>query len=134
MRSARPAGEEAPGSRRAFQLRSAVLFAGTVAGVLLLSAAVNDAFGGAGVALSAALAGFADTHSAAASIAALSASGEIRPSESSLPVLLAFTTNTITKGVFAFTTGGRNFAAWVWAGLGLVLAGAWTGWAVSLAV
>ena len=42
-------------------------------------------------------------------------------------MLAAFTTNTMTKMVFAVTAGGRLFALYVIPGLMLMLAAAWAG-------
>lgn len=118
----------APG--RAFEPKTAVIFAGTVASILFVSAVLNDLLGEAGVTLSAAVAGFADTHSAAISVASLVASGRLDAEDAVLPILAGFTTNSITKAVLAWTTGSRRFALDIWPGLGLVLAAAWGGWAV----
>ena len=60
---------EPPGS--AFSVRTALAFAAILAVVLLVAAAAQDWFGEAGVLVAAASAGFADTHSAAVSVAAL---------------------------------------------------------------
>ena len=61
---------------RAFSLKSAVLFAGIIAVMLFVSAALNAWLGKAGVLVAAAVAGFADTHSAAVSVASLVAAGK----------------------------------------------------------
>ena len=42
-------------------------------------------------------------------------------------MLAAFTTNTVTKMVFAVTAGGRTFALYVIPGLLLMLVAAWAG-------
>lgn len=123
-RAAEPAG-------RAFNLTTALVFAATVSAILLASAAVNQWLGSAGLALAAGLAGFADTHSAAISVASLSAAGKITASDAALPILVGLTTNTITKIVVAITTGGRSFALRIVPGLLLVILGAWLGWAIS---
>jgi uncharacterized membrane protein (DUF4010 family) len=77
------------------------------------------------------VAGFADTHSAAISVASLVASGRLEAEDADIPILAGFTTNSLTKAVLAWTAGGRRFALQVWPGLVLVLAGAWGGWAVT---
>lgn len=111
----------------AFSLTTALTFAAILAVVLLAAAAAQDWFGEAGVVIAAAAAGFADTHSAAVSVAALVSEGRIKPPQTIIPVLAGFTTNTITKMVFAITAGGRTFALCVIPGLLLMLAAAWTG-------
>jgi uncharacterized membrane protein (DUF4010 family) len=117
---------------RAFQLQAAILFAAIVTGVTLLSAALNDALGSRGVILSAAVAGFADTHAAAASVAALVARGQLDATDAVLPILMGFTTNTVTKASLAFANGRWPFARLVWLGLLAVLVAAWAGGAVVL--
>jgi uncharacterized membrane protein (DUF4010 family) len=111
----------------AFSLKTALAFAAILAVVLLGSAALQDWFGDTGVLAAMAVAGFADTHSAAVSVASLVASGKIKAAEAVLPILAALSTNTVTKMVFAITAGGRAFALRVIPGLLLVIAAAWAG-------
>jgi len=111
----------------AFSLTTALTFAAILAVVLLVAAAAQDWFGEAGVLVAASAAGFADTHSAAVSVASLVSDGRIKPPQTIIPVLAAFTTNTVTKMVFAVTAGGRTFALYVIPGLLLMLAAAWAG-------
>jgi uncharacterized membrane protein (DUF4010 family) len=119
------APDEAPGS--AFSLRTALTFAAILAAVLVLAAALQDWFGEAGVILAAGAAGFADTHSAAISVAALVSDGRLQPAATVIPILAAFTTNTLTKMVFAFSAGGARFALCVVPGLVLMVIAAWAG-------
>jgi len=111
----------------AFSLTTALTFAAILAVVLLAAAAAQDWFGEAGVLVAASVAGFADTHSAAVSVASLVADNRIKPTQTIIPVLAAFTTNTVTKMAFAVTAGGRTFALYVIPGLLLMLAAAWAG-------
>jgi uncharacterized membrane protein (DUF4010 family) len=71
------------------------------------------------------VAGFADTHSAAFSAASLVAAGKLSTADAIIPCLLALTTNTVTKSLFAVTSGGRRFAVQVIPGLILVIASVW---------
>ncbi len=119
-----------PGGR-AFELRTAVVFAGTVTAILLASAALNDWLGGRGVLISAAVAGFADTHAAAIGVAALAAAGRLDPGDATVPILAAFTTNSVTKMALAAVTGGRRFAVEVWPGVIATAVLAWGGWLVA---
>ncbi|MBA4179231.1 MAG: hypothetical protein C0506_01445 [Anaerolinea sp.] len=116
-----------PARRRAFDPKSAILFAATVSGVTLAASAVNDWFGSAGLLLAAGLAGFADAHAAAAAVAALVANGEVSPSEGVLPVAVGLTTNTLTKLVAAYASGGGRFARPLLGGLVTILGMAWAG-------
>lgn len=115
--------EETQGS--AFSLRTALIFAAILAGVLVLAAALQDWFGEVGVIFAAGAAGFADTHAPAISVASLVADGKLAPQAAVIPILAAFSTNTITKMVFAFTAGGLRFALYVVPGQLLMLVAAW---------
>ncbi|MFY9610699.1 MAG: MgtC/SapB family protein [Blastocatellia bacterium] len=115
---------------RAFNLTTALVFAATVSAILLASAAVNRWLGSAGLAVAAGLAGLADTHSAAISVASLAAAEKIQVSDAVLPILVGLTTNTVTKAVVAVSTGGRAFALRIIPGLLLVILAAWFGWAL----
>ena len=110
----------------AFSLKTALMFAATLAGVLLATAALNRWLGETGLIAASALAGFADTHSAAFSVASLVAGGKLSIQNSILPCLAALTTNTVTKAVFAFAAGGHHFALQIIPGLVLVIAAAWS--------
>ncbi len=112
---------------RAFSLKTALGLGGTIAVVLLLSAALNVWFGERGVLVAAAIAGFADTHSAAVSVASLVAANKMAAREGVVPILAGLTTNTISKVVFASVAGGRRFAAQVVPGLVLMIAATWLG-------
>jgi len=116
---------EPPGS--AFSVRTALTFAAILAIVLLVAAAAQDWFGEAGILVAAASAGFADTHSAAVSVAALVEEKRIPAPLAVIPILAAITTNTISKMVFAVSAGGRSFALYVIPGLILLVAAAWAG-------
>lgn len=110
-----------------FSLRTAIVFAMTLSAILLASAALQDRFGANGIIFAVAIAGFADTHSAAISVASLVASGKLAASDALLPILAAFSTNTISKVILAATSGGLSFAARVIPGLILVALAAWAG-------
>lgn len=112
---------------RAFNLTTAIVFAATVSAILLTSAAVNRWLGSTGLAVATGIAGFADTHSAAISVAALASAGKITAPDAALPILVGLTTNTITKAVVAMTTGDRGFALQIIPGLLLVILAAWAG-------
>jgi uncharacterized membrane protein (DUF4010 family) len=117
----------AESSGRAFNPLTAVIFAVTVSAILLASAAANRWLGSSGLVIAAGLAGFADTHSAAISVASLVTVGNINADAAVLPILVGLTTNTITKAVVAITTGSRKFALQVIPGLLLVIIAAWIG-------
>ena len=100
-----------PAEGRAFNLWYAVGFAALLttvtAGVSLTSTYAGD---NAAVAATA-LAGAFDVHAAAASTLSRAAGGHIAVTAVRLPILLAFSTNTVTKIIASFAAGGRNFGA-----------------------
>jgi uncharacterized membrane protein (DUF4010 family) len=112
---------------RAFDPKVALIFAATITAVLMIAAVVNEALGNAGVWLTTALAGFADAHAAAAAAAQMAAGGKLDAASAVIPILLGFTTNSITKIVVAFTTGGWAFARHVVPGVVLMAIAAWLG-------
>lgn len=121
----RDAAEPQPG--HAFSLPVALVFALTLSAVLIASAALREWFGEAGVVIAAAAAGFVDTHSAAIAIASLVASGKMTAADAVLPILAAFSTNTISKIIFAVSGGSRPFALRLIPGLIMVAGVAWAG-------
>jgi uncharacterized membrane protein (DUF4010 family) len=116
-----------PIAGRAFDLRLALLFAMTVSVILLLCAFLNQRYGNRGLLIAAALSGFADTHATAISIASLVSSGKLAPDSAVLPILLGFTSNSLTKIVVAFTAGGYRFGLKILVGLMAVVCAAFLG-------
>jgi uncharacterized membrane protein (DUF4010 family) len=112
---------------RAFSLSTAVIFALTLSGILVASAALREWFGERGIIVAAALAGFVDTHSAAISVASLVASGKMTAADAVLPILAGLSTNTMSKMFLAGISGGRSFALRVMPGLIVVALAAWGG-------
>ena len=112
---------------RAFSLKTSLIFGATIALVQLVSAALDAKFGRTGVLAAAAVAGFADSHAPAVSVASLVSSGKLSVQESILPILAALTTNTITKVVVAISSGGQRFGLQIIPGLILVILAAWSG-------
>ena len=117
--------EAQPG--RAFSLRTALFFAATLAVILVGAAVLGEGFGAAGVIVAAALGGLVDTHSAAIAVATLAATGKLAPTDTVLPILIALSTNTLSKIVLALASGGPAFALRVVPGLVIVIAAAWLG-------
>lgn len=113
-----------PSSGRAFSVRQAVLFAVLLSTASAALAYANAHFGHGGLLTGTAVAGFFDVHAAAGSALALLASGAAAPRAAMLALLLAISTNMVSKGAAAFA-GGWQFALRVNAGLLLVLAAAW---------
>lgn len=116
-----PSTRAEPSEGGAFDLRVAVVFAVTITVILFLCAFLNFRYGSRGLFVGAALSGFADTHATAISVASLVSAGKLSPQAAVLPILLGFTTNSLTKAVVAFASGGQRFALRVFPGLILVV-------------
>jgi uncharacterized membrane protein (DUF4010 family) len=114
-------------SGRAFSLSTALVFALTLSGILVASAALREWFGETGIIVAAAIAGFVDTHSAAISVASLVSSGKMSAADAVFPILAGLSTNTISKTFLAGISGGRAFALRVIPGLIIVALAAWIG-------
>ena len=125
LRSVRTHNGDTPPPGRPFNPRLALLFAATMGVLLLITAFLTDRYGASGAGLAAALAGFADAHSAAAAVASLQAGGRITAEQAVLPILAGFTTNACSKLIVAVTTGDRGFALQVVPGVLLSVGAAW---------
>jgi uncharacterized membrane protein (DUF4010 family) len=98
-----------------------------VTGILLISAAINQWLGSAGLLFATAVAGFADAHAPTIAVASMAAAGKISVDGTTLPIVFAITANTITKAVLAVIPGNRQFALEVIQGLVLVIVAVWIG-------
>jgi uncharacterized membrane protein (DUF4010 family) len=114
---------------RAFDLKTVVLFASMVAVFSLISAGLIGWLGNDGALGSAVATGLVDVHAAAVSIATLMAAGKITARLGSLAILVALTTNMVSKIPAAFAAGPRPFALRVTLGIVALLAGLWSGYA-----
>jgi uncharacterized membrane protein (DUF4010 family) len=112
---------------RAFQPRTAVLFALALTAIVMVTAALNHWLGAAGGVLGAAVAGFGDTHSAAVAAATEATAGLFDLRTARIALLLAFSTNSLTKIALAYWSGGARFAALILPGLALMVVLAWLG-------
>ncbi len=110
---------------RAVSIGAALGLAGAIAILLVGVAALKQWLGDAGIFVGATLAGFADTHSAAISVASLATSGKLAPQEAALPILAAMTSNAVTKIAMAIGAGSRAFAVRLVPGLVLSMGVAW---------
>ncbi len=125
IRTVQSAGPVSASRGRAFSLKTAIVFALTITAMLFLAAALNSWAGQRGVTIATAVAGFADAHSPAVSVASLGSAGSLDVNFALVPLLGALTTNTITKIVLAITSGGKRYALQVVPGLVLVICAAW---------
>jgi uncharacterized membrane protein (DUF4010 family) len=128
IRSAKERGQSsARETGRAFDLKTAVGFALLLGLVLMLSAGLNAFLGNAGMLVGAAVSGFADAHATAASAASLLAAGKIAIDQAIFPILLGLTTNTVTKAIVAFSSGGKAYALQIIPGLIAMILVVWLG-------
>lgn len=111
-----------------FSVRASLWLGLMIAVVLLVSAAMRAWLGDRGLAIASGIAGFADTHAPAVSVAALAAAGRVEPAATALPILMALSSNSLSKAVIARVNGDRDFARPVLLGLAIVLAATWLGW------
>ena len=112
----------------AFSLRQALGLALLFTGIAALAAWMQASLGAVATLLTAAIAGLADAHAAAAAAMALAVRSELAPDMLQLAVLLAFSSNTLSKMVAAWVAGGARYGAPVSAGLLVVAAAAWLPW------
>ena len=126
----RAARTEAPAvhSGGAFRLIDAVTFAVAVTVIAFVATVVQRKFGSAGFLVTAALSGLADAHAFAGSAGALAARSAVGVEEAAVAVLLAVSSNAVTKTVLAATSGPRPYLVRVVAGQMAVLAATWGGW------
>lgn len=113
--------------RAAFDLKAALLLATGIALIGLLSAALLAWLGQRGLLLAVTLGGLADAHAAAASAASLVANGQLPATTAQVAILAALTSNTCSKCVVAWASGGARFALLMLPGLLLALLALWAG-------
>lgn len=126
-RAARQSGAEGSFAGRAFHPRRALSFALLITATLFAAAFLADRYGSIGASSGIALAGFADAHSASASAASLALAGTLPPRTAVLAIMLAVSTNTVSKCVAAFSTGGWEYCRALAPGLALMLIAMWVG-------
>lgn len=111
----------------AFNLKLALVVTLTMTGITFLSSVMLSHFGEAGVMLTATLTGFADAHSSTASIASLAKAGLLPFDAIADPALIAVSSNSLSKCLVAWVSGGRLFAAYVIPGQVLLTLAMWAG-------
>ncbi|MCA3002195.1 MAG: MgtC/SapB family protein [Rhodocyclaceae bacterium] len=115
------------GSGRAFDLLTALGFAGLTGAVSVISAALNAWTGDAGVMFAIFVSGLADAHAAAVASASLQLGGKITAPVAMVAILTGLSANTLVKAILAVTAGGWPYARRIIPGLGLMIAAAWVG-------
>lgn len=110
---------------RAFRMSTALLFGALVTVIGFGSTLARHALGAPGLVATAAVAGLADAHSSTAAIGSMSATGQLDERSAVIAVLLALTTNTVTKAILAVTSGTRRYAVLVIVGLVAAVVATW---------
>lgn len=113
---------------RMFRLSHALVFAALIAGVLLLSAFLQERFGSAGALLTSAIAALIELHAAMASIAQLGGSGALNDTMAEWALQAVLLSSVLARAAVAFTAGGRAYGLHV----GGVLALAWAASSVAV--
>jgi uncharacterized membrane protein (DUF4010 family) len=109
-------------------LEAALLFAAVVTSVLIVSALLSRWLGAGAAIASVAISGFADAHSGSISAAMLHRNEGLEARPAQIAVLLAFSTNAVTKIVVSFVAGTRGYAFRILIGVIASVAAAWLAW------
>jgi uncharacterized membrane protein (DUF4010 family) len=118
-------GDAPGGPGQPFNIPHAVGFATLLTAVTIAVSFAQAHWGRKIAALGAALAGLADAHAAAGSALSMVASGQVDARDVVFLVLLGLSTNTLSRSVIAFTSGGTAYGWRVTLGLFGATLGAW---------
>ena len=119
---------EANKPTKTFSVNTALMLAAVIAVSLIASAALKAWFGQAGLVLASGVAGMADAHAAAISVASLAAASKLSVQSTVIPILVAFSVNSVSKAVMAVISGGKDFSRQVILGLIVQVSATWVGW------
>ena len=111
-----------------FSIKTALILAAVIATALIASAALKVWFGQAGLVLASGVTGVADAHAAAISVASLAAASKLSAQSAVIPILVAFSVNSVSKAVAAVISGGKDFSRQVILGLIVQVSATWVGW------
>jgi uncharacterized membrane protein (DUF4010 family) len=114
--------------RAAFSVWQSLGLAALISGVTAALGWAQAGYGALAIYAAALLAGFADAHSAAAAVMSLVAQDASQSAVLLPAVLLAFTSNTVSKIVMAFAAGGWRYGSLVTGGLLAVAVAIWLPW------
>lgn len=127
-RSLQNSVDETIHQREMVSVKSAITLALIIGVVLLFSAMLQDMLGQAGLLIATGTAGLADSHAPAISVASMVNTGKLDPDAAALPILVAVSTNAISKLIMAIVSGDKDFAWKVIPGLALQILMIWIGW------
>lgn len=115
-----------------FNAAPALLVAVGSAVVSMAASALEDAIGQSGPVVASAIAGLVDAHSTSGALAAMKLTGRISASTAVLAIVVALSTNAVSKILMAALPGGRAFAVRVAGAVVALVAAAWLGFAGGL--
>ncbi|MBS0377136.1 MAG: MgtC/SapB family protein [Proteobacteria bacterium] len=98
---------------RPFSLINALIFAALLTTATAGMSYITDRFGNLGLAIGAALTGFVDVHAATTSVLSVAKLQPTSGHEVLIAVLCAFSTNTISKIIAGFSSGGLRYGGFV---------------------
>ena len=110
-----------------FDWQSLLTLTAVVCAVSYASAALNATYGEGGLWVGAALSGLVDAHAIVPTLASLLTHAQLLPRDALMPLLIAFSANTLTKSLLAFQSGGWDYARKVAAGVWVTTAAVWGG-------
>ncbi len=120
--------QESYRAKQPFRAKAALMLTLVIAAVLIVSAALKTWFGEKGLLVASAIAGLADVHSAAISVATLSAANQLSLAGSVLPILIAISVNAVAKATMAVISGSRKFASLIIASQLIQISALWAVW------
>jgi uncharacterized membrane protein (DUF4010 family) len=127
-RSANDGGQKPDAPKgRPFQILPALVVGAGSALIAVLSAALSDSIGHAGIVLVSSASGFIDAHATTGSIATLHHSARVDDRVAVLALISALSTNTMTKIAMAALSGSRAYAGRIAVGVSVIAAMAWLG-------
>jgi uncharacterized membrane protein (DUF4010 family) len=112
------------GRSHAFRVSHALVLAGAMGVLLLVSALLQRQFGSTGVLFASAAVALAELHAAAASLAQLAADSQLPLHTASWGLVLMLLVSALAKSVLAFVSGGTSYGWRVAAGLLLMASAA----------
>lgn len=122
-----PSSVEPVSDKGAFNPKLALIVALTMSAITFACSLMLNYFGQLGLMLSALISGFADAHASTASIASLVKSGQLPGSAIGSAVMLAVSSNSLSKCMLAALSGGWHFALYVVPGQALLTLAMWVG-------
>lgn len=110
---------------RAFGVLMALVFAATLAGMMVFVSALRVWLGAPGLAMASAIGGVLDVHAAAMAISAQVRAGDLAPQAAALPMLIAWSTSAAAKILLAAAAGPTGFAKRVVPAQLVIILAAW---------